>query len=91
MRWRENDVRAADRTLRAVQTVELDIARELGVLAHASGVDGDVALSVAFESHVHAVARGAGHFGNDDAFGSREAVDERALARVAAPDNRDLQ
>ena len=60
-------------------------------LRHAGRVDGHERQAVALEAHVHAVARGARHFADDHPFALGQAVDERALAGVAAADDRQFQ
>ena len=53
-------------------------------------VDRHERLAVQLEPHVDAVARGARHFADDHPLGLGQRVDERALAHVAAADDRHL-
>ena len=83
----ERDVGALDRPLRAQRRVVLDGVLDLGLAAQAGGVDEDQLAPVDLHRQVDRVARGARDVGDDHALRARDAVDERRLADVRAPDH----
>jgi hypothetical protein len=67
------------------------IASWMLVFLRAPGrVDGDEALAVLLEQHVHGVAGGAGDLADDHAFLPRQLVDQGRLAGVALADDGEL-
>ncbi len=86
----QHHVGPADRALGPRQAVELDVAGQAALAADPGRVDGDERLAVALEAHVDAVARRARHFADDHALALGQAVDECALAGVAAADGGQL-
>src|SRR3954449_12267387 len=85
----ERDVGALDRALGAQRRVVLDRVLDLGLAAQARGVDEDHLAPIDLEREVDRVARRAGDVGDDHALGAEQAVDERRLADVRAPDDRE--
>jgi hypothetical protein len=74
--------------LGAQRGVVLDVLGDLGLAAHARGVDEDhVAVGVA-QRQVDRVAGRARDVGDDDALLAEDPVDQRGLADVRAPDDR---
>src|SRR5262249_11132278 len=86
----QHRVGPADGTLGAVHAVKLNVGAGALRAADAGRVDGDEDLAVSLEADIDAVARGPRHLANDDALGLGQAVDERALARVAPADDGQL-
>ena len=84
----EHDVGALDRALRAQRRVVLDGVGDLGLAAQAGGVDDHELAPVDLQRKIDRVARGAGDLGDDHALVAQQAVDERGLADVRAPDDR---
>src|SRR3954470_16264316 len=85
----ERDVGALDRPLRAQRRVVLDRVLDLRLAAQAGGVDEDHAAPVDLERQVDRIARRSRHLGDDHALGAEHAVDERRLADVRPPDDRE--
>ena len=83
----ERHVGALGGALRAQRRVVLDGLGDLRLAPHAGGVDDDDLAPVDLQRQVDRVARRAGDVGDDDAVGADEAVDERGLADVRAPDD----
>ena len=65
-----------------VDRIFFHAVRDSGTAAYSGGVHKDVILPVAPEAHVHAVACGAGHVGDDHPFFPGQSVDQGGLARV---------
>jgi hypothetical protein len=83
----ERDVRALDRPLRAEGRVVLDGVLDLRLAAQARRVDEDQAPPVDLQREVDRVAGRSGDVAHDHALGPEQAVDERGLADVRAPDD----
>ena len=62
----------------------------LATTPHAGGVDQDVGFAVALEFDINRIARGARLVERDHAFLAHQRVDQRRLADVGAPHQRDL-
>ena len=85
----ERDVGALGRLQRPQLGVVLDPLPLLAAAPQAGGVDEDEGRLAALQHRVDRVARRAGHLGDDHALAADEPVEERRLADVRAPEDRD--
>ncbi len=85
-----DDVRVLDRLQRLDHRELLDRLEHLAAAAHARGVDQRVAPSVALEVEIDRVARRPRLVECDHALLAEERVDERRLADIGSPDDRNL-
>src|SRR5205807_8849781 len=81
----------ANRALGTGHAVELDVRADAPLTANAGRVDGDKHLAVTLETDIDAVPRRAGNLADDHPLALGQAVDERALAGIAAADDGELQ
>ncbi len=85
----DGDLRLLDRGLRAQARVEVGTLRLVDASPDAGGVDEPPRDPLELDELVDGVARGARGLVHDDALGARELVEQRRLADVGAPDERD--
>ena len=85
----DHDVGTVDRLHRLHHRELLDRLEHAAALAHAGGVDEQVAPAVALERHLDRVARGPGGVEHDHAVLAEQAVHQRRLAHVRPADDRD--
>ena len=84
----QNDVGAADASLRPGQRVEVQVGADALFAHKAGGIDDQKGLAVHLDPDIDAVARGSGDGAGDHPLGLGQRVDEGTLADVAPPDDR---